>query len=57
LRPKGGRRGIIPAKGGLDLDPPLTNLVERKSHLLKAQEKALAEIRKGKQASIARALE
>jgi hypothetical protein len=38
------------------LDPPLSKPLRRKSHLLKAHEKVMAEIRKGKQASIARAL-
>jgi hypothetical protein len=53
---RGNQKEISPSKGGLSLDPPQSNSAGSKSHLLKAQEKAMLDIHKGKQASITRAL-
>jgi hypothetical protein len=45
-----------PSKGGMALDPPHPNLVGRKSHLHKAQERATTKIKKGKHFFITRDL-
>jgi hypothetical protein len=48
--------GIAPSKGALALNPLVMTQAGQKSNLLKSKEKAVAEVRKGAQSTIARAL-
>jgi hypothetical protein len=56
LRSKDKPKEVSPSKGGLALNVPQTSTIGRKSHISKAKELAVAEIKKGMQATITRAL-